>query len=195
MREVRGGGGVGGVNKARHTRLDRVVALKMLLAGTHAGSTELARLRREAEAAARLQHPHIVQIYEVGEWCTERGGPRMPYLALEFVDGPSLKDKLDGTPWPAERAAALVETLGQAIHSAHQRGVIHRDLKPGNVLLTADGTPKIADFSLAKRLCVAPGVLAAGNLTQSDAIVGTPSYMAPEQPRAESGAIAPPADG
>jgi WD40 repeat protein len=188
--ELLGRGGMGVVYKARHTRLDRVVALKMLLAGTHAGSTELARLRREAEAAAHLQHPHIVQIYEVGEWCTEHGGPLMPYLALEFVDGPSLKDELGGTPWPAQRAAALVETLGQAIHLAHQRGVIHRDLKPANVLLTADGTPKIADFSLAKRLEVGPEVSAA-NLTQSDAIVGTPSYMAPEQASGKSRHIGP----
>jgi WD40 repeat protein/predicted Ser/Thr protein kinase len=164
-----GRGGMGVVYKARQTSLDRIVALKMLHAGLAADPEDRARFRSEAEASARLQHPHIAQVYEVGE-CEG-----MPYLALEFVEGGSLAERLDGTPWPPARAAALVETLARAAHAAHQRGIIHRDLKPANVLLTSDGTPKLTDFGLAKR------VEGGSDLTQSGVIVGTPSYMAPEQ--------------
>ena len=164
-----GRGGMGVVYKARQQALDRIVALKMILAGAHAGPEELARFRSEAEAVARLQHPNIVQIYEVGEH------DGRPFFSLEFVEGGSLDRKLAGTPQPPREAAALVETLARAIHAAHQRGVVHRDLKPANVLLTADGTPKITDFGLAKRLGRRPGQ------TQTGAVMGTPSYMAPEQ--------------
>jgi WD40 repeat protein len=164
-----GRGGMGVVYKARHIQLDRLVALKMILAGSHAGAEERARFRTEAEAVARLQHPHVVQIYDVGE---HQG---LPYLALEFCAGGSLAARLDGTPLPPGAAAALAETLARAMHAAHQAGVVHRDLKPANVLLTADGTPKITDFGLAKKLDAARG------RTRSGAIVGTPSYMAPEQ--------------
>src|SRR5262249_1355138 len=122
----------------------------------------------EAEAVARLQHPHIVQIHEVGA-C---GG--LPYFSLEFCAGGSLAAKLNGTPLPAKAAAALVEKLAGAMHAAHQKGVGHRDLKPANVLPTEDGTPKISDFGLAKKLDEA-------GPTASGAIMGTPSYMAPEQ--------------
>jgi outer membrane protein assembly factor BamB/predicted Ser/Thr protein kinase len=164
-----GRGGMGVVYKARQLGLNRLVALKMILAGSHAGPVELARFRAEAEAVARLQHPNIVQVYDVGE----QDG--RPFFSLEFVEGGSLASRLDGTPLPGRQAAQLVETLARAVHAAHQRGIVHRDLKPGNILLTADGTPKIADFGLAKQLDREKGQTATG------AVLGTPSYMAPEQ--------------
>ena len=177
-----GRGGMGVVYKARQSKLNRLVALKMILAGEYAGEREVARFRTEAEAVARLQHPNIVQIFEVGEHDGH------PYFSLEFVDGGSLAQKLDGTPLPPQQAARLVETLARAMHAAHQAGVVHRDLKPANVLLTADGTPKITDFGLAKKLEDAAGP------TGSNAIMGTPSYMAPEQAGGDSNKVGPPAD-
>jgi eukaryotic-like serine/threonine-protein kinase len=177
-----GRGGMGVVYKARHIGLDRLVALKLLRDAAHAGAEEVARFRREAEAVARLQHPHVVQIHDVGE---HHG---RPYLALEYVAGGSLAQRLQGTPLPPREAARLLEALARAVQAAHQRGVIHRDLKPANVLLTADGTPKVSDFGLAKRL---DGDAAH---TQSGAIVGTPSYMAPEQAGGRREAVGPPAD-
>jgi serine/threonine protein kinase/dipeptidyl aminopeptidase/acylaminoacyl peptidase len=161
---------MGVVYWAWQTSLHRTVALKVVLAGSHAGPQELARFRTEAEAIARLRHPNIVQIYDVG-----RHGAH-PYMVLEYVEGGSLARKLAGTPLPARQAAQLVETLAQAVHSAHERGIIHRDLTPGNVLLTADGAPKITDFGLAK-LLVGGGEAQ----TETGAILGTASYMAPEQ--------------
>jgi WD40 repeat protein len=168
LREL-GRGGMGVVYQARHLQLKRVVALKMILAGGHAGEADLARFKAEAEAVARLQHPNIVQIFEVGD-C---GG--LPFLALEFCGGGSLDRKLNGTPLPPAEAAALVETLARAVQAAHDKGVAHRDLKPANVLLAEDGTPKVADFGLAKRLDAEAGQ------TRKGAVLGTPSYMAPEQ--------------
>src|SRR5262249_53995388 len=129
-----GRGGMGVVWKARHLALGRTVALKMVLAGRLAGAAELARFKTEAEAAARLSHPNIVQVYEVGE-AGEPGGPRLPYCALEFVEGGSLAGRLGGRPAPWREAARLVETLAGAVHAAHARNVVHRDLKPANVLL------------------------------------------------------------
>src|SRR5262249_42809767 len=141
-----GRGGLGVGYKARQQGLGRVVALKMILAGAHAGAQQRLRFRGEAEAAARLHHPNIVQVYEVGE----QDG--CPYFSLEYVDGRSLNEALaEGLPPPPE-AAALVEQLARAADYAHRRGIIHRDLKPANVLLTQDGTPKISDFGLATRL-------------------------------------------
>src|SRR6266404_606973 len=179
---VLGQGGMGVVYKARQIRLKRIVALKMILPRAHVGLDQLDRFRLEAEAAARLQHPHIVQIYEIGE---EAG---RPFFSLEFVEGGSLDKKLAGTPQPARAAAALLEILARAMYHAHQRGLVHRDLKPANVLLTADGTPKITDFGLAKQLD------AEMDQTQSGAILGTASYMAPEQAQGQKQRIGPSSD-
>ncbi len=172
-------GGMGVVYKARDVVLKRQVALKMILAGAHAGAEHRARLLAEAEAIARLHHPHIVQIHEAGE----HGG--LPFLALEFMPGGNLATHLAGRPQPAAEAARLAETLARAVAHAHAAGVIHRDLKPANVLIAGDGTAKISDFSLAK--------LGDADLTATGAILGTPSYMAPEQ-AGGSRAVGPAAD-
>jgi WD40 repeat protein/tRNA A-37 threonylcarbamoyl transferase component Bud32 len=177
-----GRGGMGVVYKARQIGLNRLVALKMILTGSHAHAEDLARFRTEAEAVAGLRHPHIVQIYDVGE----QGG--LPYFSLEFVEGGSLEARLDGTPWLGPQAARLIEPLARAMHVAHQKGVIHRDLKPANVLLTADDTPKVTDFGLAKRLDQDSGQ------TRTGTIMGTPSYMAPEQASGAKAGIGPAAD-
>ncbi len=179
VREL-GRGGMGVVYEARQTDLSRTVALKVLLAGSHADGSDRARFRVEAEAAARVQHPNVVQTYAVGE----HGG--LPYLAIEYCPGGSLADRLDGTPWPGRAAAALVLPLARAMQAAHDKGVVHRDLKPANVLFAADGTPKVADFGLAKRLD-------ASARTGTGAVLGTPSYMAPEQ-ASGTREIGPPAD-
>jgi serine/threonine-protein kinase len=186
--EELGRGGMGVVYQARHLSLGRLVALKMILTGGHASTEQVARFRREAEDVARLQHPHIVQIHEIGEY------NGLPYFSLEYCDGGNLQAKVNGTPLPARQAVQLVESLARAVQAAHERGIIHRDLKPANVLLTADGVAKITDFGLAKRLNVEPEVLAAGPATQSGAIIGTPSYMAPEQASGQGQPVGPAAD-
>jgi WD40 repeat protein/serine/threonine protein kinase len=198
-----GRGGMGVVYRARQLSLDRIVALKMILAGPHCGPRDLARFRGEAAAVARLQHPNIVQVYDVGE------ADGRPYLALEFVPGGSLAQHLDGSSQPIGAAARLVETLARAVQVAHEHGIIHRDLKPANVLLSLsrqapvsaagearggvsrfnEAVPKITDFGLAK---LADGE-GAGGPTVSGEVVGTPSYMAPEQaatPRQPAGPAA-----
>jgi len=176
IERVLGRGGMGVVYKARHLALKRTVALKMVLAGGHAGPRELARFRIEAEAVARLSHPNIVQIHEVGEH------DGLPFFSLEFCSGGSLDKKIKGTPLPSKDAAKLVETLGRAMQLAHSRNVVHRDLKPANILLASPGResgealiPKITDFGLARQLDSDSGE------TQAGAVMGTPSYMAPEQ--------------
>jgi serine/threonine-protein kinase len=179
---VLGRGGMGVVYKARHVRLNRPVALKMLVAGACAGPHERERFAREAEAVAGLRHANIVQVYDVGD---HEG---RPYFTMEFVEGGSLDHKLAGLPLPARQAAALAATLAEAVQVAHQGGIMHRDLKPANVLLTDDGTPKIADFGLARRLAGGAG------LTLSGVTVGTPSYMAPEQARGQTRALGPAVD-
>jgi serine/threonine-protein kinase len=179
---VLGRGGMGVVFRARHLRLKRSVALKMALAGAYADPRERERFQREAEAAAGLRHPNAVQIYDVGD------AEGRPYLTMELVEGGSLAQKLAGTPQPARQAAALLAALAGAVQAAHACGVVHRDLKPGNVLLTADGTPKVSDFGLARRLEGGAGI------TQTGVAVGTPSYMAPEQARGATKEIGPAAD-
>ncbi|HEV3023205.1 MAG TPA: protein kinase, partial [Pirellulales bacterium] len=172
-----GRGGMGVVFRARHLRLNRRVALKMVLAGAYASPQERERFQREAQAAAALRHPNVVQIHDVGD------SDGRPYFTMELVEGGSLAEKLAGKPQPARQAAALLATLAGAVQQAHQGGIVHRDLKPDNVLLTADGTPKISDFGLARRLD------GGADLTRSGTAVGTPSYMAPEQARGTTDAV------
>jgi serine/threonine-protein kinase len=163
-----GKGGMGVVYKARQAKLGRVVALKAIRSAGLADADERARFEAEARAVAKLQHPNIVQVFDVGE---HHG---LPFFSMEYCPGGSLAQKLAGTPLPAVEAARLVEALARAMQAAHAAQVIHRDLKPANVLLAADGTPKVSDFGLAKRLDEA-------GQTASGAVLGTPSYMAPEQ--------------
>jgi serine/threonine protein kinase len=201
--EELGRGGMGVVYKARQISLKRLVAVKMILAGSHASPSQQARLRGEAEAVARIRHPHIVQIYDIG---THEG---KPFLVLEFVEGISL-DKALQAPWPPHDAAQVVKEIASAVHAAHQAGIVHRDLKPANILLQKDVgrrmkdesrpdassvsslilhpssfVPKIADFGLAKQLDDGAG------RTHSGTILGTPSYMAPEQAAGEIHQIGP----
>ena len=184
---VLGQGGMGMVYDATEESLKRRVALKMILPGRLATSHDRARFRIEAEASARLQHPNIVQIYEIGE---QEG---RPFLALEYVDGGCLAEKLGDDVVPEQQAARLVETLARAIHHAHQHGIIHRDLKPSNILLQGrdvaagetaakshvgrldEFIPKVTDFGLAKL------IIGGADATLTGSIMGTPSYMAPEQ--------------
>jgi photosystem II stability/assembly factor-like uncharacterized protein len=173
---------MGIVYKARQLNLKRLVALKRILSGSHADVDETARFRREAEAAAQLQHPNIVHVYDILE------ADGCLYCSLEFVEGGSLDKRLTGQPSPPRQAAELVEVLARAVHFAHRHGIIHRDLKPSNVLLTQDGTPKITDFGLAKRIDVP------ADQTPTGAILGTPGYMAPEQASGQVKAIGPAAD-
>ncbi len=169
-----GRGGMGVVYRARQRSLQRLVALKLIRDGALAGPQERARFRIEAEAAARMQHPHIVALYEVGE---DAG---RPFFAMELVEGGSLAQYLAGRPQPAPQAAELIRTLARAVQHAHVQHIVHRDLKPANVLLqVADGKPpmampKIADFGLAKRLDTDSTAW-----TQEGAVLGTASYMAP----------------
>jgi hypothetical protein len=189
-----GRGGMGVVYKARQTSLNRAVALKMLLHADHAPDEAFLRFRREAEALARLRHPNVVQVYDVGEW--QAGGAVVPFFAMEYVGGGSLDRRLGAGPLPPRAAAELVEVLARALHAAHQVGIVHRDLKPANVLLANGGgerpgvatpershpplaglMPKVGDFGLARWADERT------RLSASGALLGTPSYMAPEQAR------------
>jgi eukaryotic-like serine/threonine-protein kinase len=177
-----GRGGMGVVYKARQVKLNRTVALKLILAGDHASAEAGVRFLSEAEASARIQHPGVVQVFHIAE----HGG--QPYIEMEFVAGGSLADRLDGIPRPAREAARLVEGLALAIAEAHRLGIVHRDLKPGNILITPDGATKIADFGLAKLLNANSG------LTATESILGSPSYMAPEQAEGKAKQVGPSAD-
>ena len=176
-----GRGGMGVVYKAEQLALGRVVALKVLTAGIHASPAELARFRSEAESAARLSHPHIVQVYEVGE------ADGCPFFSLEFVAGGTLWEKLRAQPLSPPEAAQLIVTIARAVQFAHDQEIIHRDLKPANILLSLRGEPKIADFGLAKRL-------SGDSQTKTGEVMGTPSYMAPEQATGVTKTIGPACD-
>jgi tetratricopeptide (TPR) repeat protein len=197
-----GRGGMGVVYKARQTALGRVVALKIIRAGAGADATELARFLQEARAAARFQHAHIVQVYEVGTHADQ------PYIALEFVDGGNLADYVGGRPVPPRQAADLLAILADTMHAAHQQGIVHRDLKPANILLKKNEpgrrkedsdlssfTPKVADFGLAKQL---PGHAERkpqeSTLTHSGMVLGTPQFMAPEQASGRTREVGPLSD-
>jgi tRNA A-37 threonylcarbamoyl transferase component Bud32 len=177
-----GRGGTGVVYKARQIRLNRPSALKMILGGGHASAESAARFVAEAQAIAQLQHPHIVQIHHIGE------ADGLPFFELEYVSGGSVDRRLDGTPWPARRAAELIQLLARGVAEAHRQGIVHRDLKPSNILLAADGTPKITDFGLAKSLVSDSG------LTRTDSIMGSPGYMSPEQAEGHGHHAGPAAD-
>jgi hypothetical protein len=166
--EELGRGGMGVVYKARQLRPERLVAVKVLLSPHLASPDEMQRFQREVDIMARLEHPHIVPVYESGKI---RG---QPYFSMQLLEGGSLADRVPRYTGDPRAAAALVVQVARAVHHAHQRGVLHRDLKPSNILLDADGRPHVADFGLA-RLCGGP------RLTQTGAVVGTPGYLAPEQ--------------
>lgn len=178
-----GRGGMGVVYKARHRKLNRLVALKMILAGKHSGNEALQRFIAEARAVAHLQHPGIVQIFDIGE----HNG--LPFFSLEFVEGTDLHRDLNGSPRDGRKSAEMVEQLALAMQYAHEHGILHRDLKPANVLLDKAGKPKITDFGLAKQVDEE-----SSGQTSDGTIMGSPSYMPPEQARGELSSITPRSD-
>ena len=177
-----GRGRMGVVYQARQIGFKRMVAVKVMRDALFAGRHERARFRNEAEAIANLNHAHIVQIYNYGEH------DDVPFFAMEYLEGGNLAQRLKRGRLSLREAAELIETLARAIHHAHERGIIHRDLKPGNILFSADGTPKIADFGIAKYLN------GSRDLTEADAIMGSVYWMAPEQARGQSRRVTPAAD-
>ncbi len=183
-----GRGAMGVVYKARQLGLNRLVAVKTILSGPDATLAERARFSREAESMARLRHAHIVQVYAVGE-CDG-----CPFFSMELLEGGSLARQIAGRPQPARQAAEYLEALARAMHYAHQQGIIHRDLKPGNVILTADGVPKITDFGLARQLHAEPGAPTPEGQTASGVVMGTAAYMPPEQAAGRAKEVGPLSD-
>jgi WD40 repeat protein/tRNA A-37 threonylcarbamoyl transferase component Bud32 len=181
-------GGMGVVYKARQTKLDRIVAVKMILAGELANRADVERFYTEAKAAANLHHPNIVAIHEVGQHEGQH------YFSMDYVAGESLASRIARGPLPAREAATLLVKVARAVAFAHVDGVIHRDLKPANILLGAQGEPHITDFGLAKRVASAPGAASSGGLTETGQVLGTASYMPPEQAGGRSKDIGPRSD-
>jgi serine/threonine protein kinase len=193
LREL-GRGGMGVVYQARQVALGRMVALKVLLGGRHASETTRARFQAEVESIARLQHPNLIQVFEIGE---HEGDT---FFSMDYCSGGNLEERIEKSPLLARHAAELVAILARAMHAAHERGVIHRDLKPANVLLSVltgnedawgirgVGTPKITDFGLAKRMDVP------SSQTRTEQVMGTPSYMAPEQAKGQNAQVGPATD-
>ncbi|TWT38634.1 serine/threonine-protein kinase [Blastopirellula retiformator] len=177
-----GRGGMGIVYRAKQKSLDRIVAVKMVLRDRLASSEDHARFRSEAEAAARIEHPSVVPIYEVGEF------DRRCYFTMKYVQGETLSDRIARGPMPPREAAMLLKQVADAVHCAHLQGVLHRDLKPSNILLDESGRPLVTDFGLAKRTSDVT------DLTRTGAILGTPTYMAPEQAAGNRGRIGPVSD-
>ena len=175
-------GGMGVVYKARQLSLNRIVAVKMILAGQLATKADHDRFHAEAQAAALLDHPNIVPIFEVGEHEGQH------YFSMGYVDGQSLAARLAEGPLPPKEAAELVATVAEAVEYAHRQGVIHRDIKPSNILIDSKGRPRVTDFGLAKR------VDSGSDLTATGQILGTPSYMPPEQAAGQINAVGPAAD-
>ena len=190
LRAELGRGGMGVVYRAFQASLQRTVALKMIPNAAFAASQDLARLRAEALAAARLSHPNIVPVYEVGEHNGQ------PWFSMQFIEGTTLSKKLMNGPMKPREAVALLVPVVEAIGAAHRAGVLHRDLKPSNILIATDGTPFVTDFGLAKRVNVEEESMASGgmgsdiaNLTLSGAILGTPAWMSPEQAAGQTDSI------
>ena len=175
-------GGMGVVYRARQVSLNRIVALKMIKSGEVATEEDVHRFKTEAEAAAQLDHPNIVPVFEVGEHDGQH------FFSMRFVDGPSLQDRLREGPLPPKDAAAVVKLISEAVAYAHKRGIVHRDLKPANVLIDSDGQPRVTDFGLAKTITDASGMTVTGQ------ILGTPSYMPPEQANGRTDEIGPLSD-
>ena len=176
-------GGMGIVYRARQTTLDRIVALKMILAGRLADADDVARFQTEAAAAAKLQHPNIVAVHDVGDYDGQH------FFTMDYIEGISLDHKLSKGPLSCKAAARYVRILARAVQYAHKQGILHRDLKPSNILLDAEDEPHITDFGLAKRL----GPANSGQ-TRSGAILGTPSYMSPEQAQGKGNELGPASD-
>lgn len=168
-------GGMGVVYKARQASLNRIVAVKLLLFGKLAGEDFVRRFRTEAQAAAKLSHPNIVGIHEVGEHDGQH------YFSMDYVEGGDLSDLASQQPLPPRRAAALLKTVAEAVQHAHQGNVLHRDLKPSNILLDPEGQPRVTDFGLAKLIGDYSDATAGADLTATGQVLGTPNYMSPEQ--------------
>jgi eukaryotic-like serine/threonine-protein kinase len=175
-------GGMGVVWKARQVSLNRTVAVKLMLSGTFAKPEFVKRFRAEAEAAASLQHPHLVAIHEIGEY------EGQPFFSMDFVEGQNLAQLVRDRPLPVQRAAGYLKTIAEAVQYAHQQGILHRDLKPSNILIDAFDQPRITDFGLAKRLS------GDADLTLSGQVLGSPNYLPPEQAEARHDAVGPASD-